>query len=48
MAKFRNIVVHQYDEIDQAIVVNILKKHLGDFYAFRDMILKAEGNSLSG
>ena len=39
MAKFRNVVVHHYDKIDEAIVINILKKHLGDFAAFRDAIL---------
>ena len=45
MAKFRNIVVHQYDKIDEAIVVGILKKHLQDFLTFRDSILKVLKNS---
>ena len=35
MAKFRNIVVHQYDIIDTAIVITILRKHLDDFLIFR-------------
>jgi uncharacterized protein YutE (UPF0331/DUF86 family) len=36
MAKFRNILVHQYTEIDAAIVVNILRNHLDDFNLFRN------------
>jgi len=39
MAKFRNIVVHQYEEVDSEIVVLILKKYLGDFERFKDAIL---------
>ena len=46
MAKFRNIVVHQYEKIDVAIVVMILKKHLGDFLAFRDAMLKILNDKL--
>jgi len=40
MAKFRNVVVHQYDRIDDTIVVDILQNHLGDFLLFRDAVLK--------
>ncbi len=40
MAKFRNIVVHQYDEIDASIVVDILQKHLSDFNDYKDAIVK--------
>jgi uncharacterized protein YutE (UPF0331/DUF86 family) len=40
MAKFRNIVVHQYDEIDATIVVDILQKHLPDFNNYKDAIVK--------
>lgn len=40
MAKFRNIVVHHYDKIDESIVVTILQEHLDDFLLFRDAILK--------
>lgn len=39
MAKFRNIVVHHYDKVDETIVVTILRKHLGDFQLFREAIL---------
>ncbi len=40
MAKFRNIVVHHYDQVDGTIVVDILEKHLDDFLLFRDAVLK--------
>ncbi|HEY3490299.1 MAG TPA: DUF86 domain-containing protein [Candidatus Deferrimicrobiaceae bacterium] len=40
MAKFRNIVVHQYESVDAEIVVLVLRKHLGDFGEFRGAILK--------
>jgi uncharacterized protein YutE (UPF0331/DUF86 family) len=40
MAKFRNVVVHQYEKIDPAIVVSILHRHLGDFEKFRKAIRK--------
>jgi len=39
MAKFRNVVVHQYDEVDADIVLAILTKHLGTFDAFREEVL---------
>ena len=49
MAKFRNVVVHQYEEVDAEIVFVILKRHLKDFDRFRDVILTylqglSEGN----
>ncbi len=40
MVKFRNIVVHDYDKIDVAIVINILKKHLNDFKTFKNCVLQ--------
>lgn len=39
MAKFRNIVVHHYGNIDAEIVVGILKRDLDDFLSFRDAIV---------
>lgn len=39
MAKFRNVVVHQYEEVDAGIVVTILRTHLEDFRQYRDAIL---------
>lgn len=38
MAKFRNILVHQYADVDAATVVNVLHSHLDDFILFRDEI----------
>jgi uncharacterized protein YutE (UPF0331/DUF86 family) len=40
MAKFRNLIVHNYDKIDPEIVVGILKKNLSDFDAFKDAVVK--------
>ncbi len=34
MAKFRNVVVHQYEAVDAEIVVLILRNHLVDFDSF--------------
>jgi uncharacterized protein YutE (UPF0331/DUF86 family) len=39
MAKFGNVVVHQYDEVDADIVVAILTRHLGTFDTFREQVL---------
>lgn len=39
MAKFRNVVVHQYEGVDAEIVIAILTKHLNDFERFREAIL---------
>lgn len=43
MAKFRNVVVHQYEVVDAEIVVLILQKHLADFQLFSDVILRNLG-----
>lgn len=40
MAKFRNVVVHQYETIDPAIVVSILHRNLGDFEMYKKAIIK--------
>lgn len=40
MAKMRNILVHQYLEIDPAIVYDVLQNHLDDFTEFTREILK--------
>ena len=39
MAKFRNIVVHDYARIDPEIVVSILRKNLDDFKRFANEII---------
>ena len=40
MAKFRNVVVHQYETIDPAIVVSILHRNLRDFEMYKKTIIK--------
>jgi len=39
MAKFRNIIIHQYEEVDAEIVIAILKKHLPDFERYKEAVL---------
>jgi uncharacterized protein YutE (UPF0331/DUF86 family) len=39
MAKFRNLIVHNYDKIDAEIIISILKKNLPDFEAFKTAVL---------
>ena len=39
MAKFRNLLVHQYDRIDSGIVVKILNTHLDDFSDYKKAII---------
>lgn len=39
MTHFRNVIVHQYAEVDPAIVVRILREHLDDFARFRNAVL---------
>lgn len=38
MAGFRNIIVHDYTEVDDAIVYNVLQEHLVDFEQFATAI----------
>ncbi|MEW6418604.1 MAG: DUF86 domain-containing protein [Nitrospirota bacterium] len=40
MAKFRNVVVHQYEKIEPSIVVSILHKNLDDFEKYKKAIVK--------
>ena len=40
MAKFRNVVVHQYETIDPAIVISILHRNLGDFEKYKRAIIR--------
>ena len=35
MAKFRNVVVHDYDQVDGEIVIGILRRRLSDFGLFK-------------
>ncbi len=38
MVRFRNMVVHQYEEIDSAVLFDLVNNRLGDFRKFRDEI----------
>ena len=40
MAKFRNVVVHDYTRVDPTIVVGILRGHLEDFRRFHSAALR--------
>jgi uncharacterized protein YutE (UPF0331/DUF86 family) len=40
MAKFRNLIVHNYDKIDAEIIVGILKKNISDFDTFKAAVVK--------
>ena len=40
MARFRNVVVHQYEKIDPAIVVSILHNNLKDFETYKKAMIK--------
>ena len=39
MAKFRNIIVHQYEKADPEIVISILQRNIDDFQKFSDEII---------
>jgi len=39
MSKFRNIVVHRYEDVDAEIIIIILKRHMNDFALFVQTIL---------
>jgi uncharacterized protein YutE (UPF0331/DUF86 family) len=41
MKGFRNILVHEYGEVDDKIVYQAVKTRLGDFETFKQEILKA-------
>jgi uncharacterized protein YutE (UPF0331/DUF86 family) len=38
ITRFRNLIVHQYEEIDPVILFDLSKKRLSDFRKFRDEI----------
>lgn len=40
MAKFRNIVVHQYETVDAEIVILVLRRHLDDFSQFSGSVVQ--------
>ena len=47
MAKFRNLIVHDYARIDDNVVFSILKRRLGDFEAYaRAIVTYLDGPSV--
>jgi uncharacterized protein YutE (UPF0331/DUF86 family) len=38
ITRFRNLIVHQYEEIDPVVLFDLAKKRLDDFRKFRDEI----------
>ena len=40
MIGFRNIAVHDYREVDDKILQNVIEKHLGDLIEFARQMLK--------
>ena len=38
MVGFRNVLVHEYDEVDLAVVRDVIDNHLGDLVAFVEAI----------
>ncbi len=38
MAGFRNILVHGYQDIDNAILRDVVEHHLGDLHAFAEAV----------
>ena len=42
MVQFRNFVVHRYERVDVAYLVDIVNRRLGDFERFRDEVLSHE------
>lgn len=45
MIQFRNLVVHRYDTVDNAVLLDILRNHLDDFDRFVGEIRKYEDRS---
>ena len=39
MSKFRNVIVHQYDNVDAEIITGILRNNIHDFVEFKDCIV---------
>lgn len=36
IVRFRNLIVHEYEEVDPKLLYSILTEHLDDFYSFRN------------
>ena len=38
IVRFRNLIIHEYEEVDPKLLYSIITEHLDDFYSFRDEI----------
>ena len=47
MVGFRNILVHQYKDIDLDLMVEVIEDHLDDLVAFTNMIVAAFGAEMN-
>ena len=47
MVRFRNLIVHQYEEVDPEILFDLATRRLDDFRAFRDEIDRADWEDAS-
>lgn len=43
MVGFRNVAIHDYQELNLDIVQSIIEKHLSDFTQFTERVLKTDG-----
>lgn len=43
MVGFRNVAIHNYQELNLDIVQSIIEKHLSDFTQFTERVLKTDG-----
>ena len=41
IVRFRNLIVHEYEEVDPKLLYSIITEHLEDFYSFRDELDRA-------
>jgi uncharacterized protein YutE (UPF0331/DUF86 family) len=44
IVRFRNLIVHEYEEVDPQILYTIITTRLEDFHTFRDEIDQGEGS----
>lgn len=47
MVGFRNILVHQYQELDIQLMVDVIEKHLNDLVDFTNLIVKEFMNGVA-
>lgn len=48
MMGFRNIAVHDYQTLQLPIVVSIITRHLNDFLAYSETLLRRDARSRGG